>query len=74
MLTNPFRQLIDLLPNPPVQVGTVVAVAEGAVHVTLPGGASLLARGQATVGDRVFIRGEVIEGSAPALPIEQIDI
>ena len=37
------------------------------VTVTLPGGGVIHARGQATLGQRVFIRDGVIEGPAPAL-------
>ena len=67
MLRNPYRVFIDLLPARPLQVGTVSAVAGGVATITMPGGGTLQARGQATVGQRVFVRDGVIEGEAPTL-------
>ena len=67
MLRNPFRVFMDLMPARPLQVGTVTAVDDGMATITLPGGGILQARGQATVGQRVFVRDGVIEGEAPAL-------
>ena len=42
--------------------------------VVLPGGGLIRARGEATVGETVFVRDDVIEGVAPSLPMEIIDI
>ena len=66
-LRNPFRQFLDLMPARPLQVGTVTAVDGETATITLPGGGVLQARGQATVGQRVFVRDGVIEGEAPTL-------
>ena len=67
MLRNPYRVFMDLLPARPLQVGTV-AVFDGYVAmISMPGGGTLQARGQATVGQRVFVRDGVIEGEAPTL-------
>lgn len=74
MSTNLFRQLLDLIPDPALQVGDVSAVSDGICTITLPGGGTLTARGEATVGDRVFVRGGVVEGPAPSLPIELIEV
>ena len=67
MLRNPYRVFMDLLPARPLQVGTVAAVDGDVATITMPGGGTLQARGQATVGQRVFVRDGVIEGEAPAL-------
>ena len=67
MLRNPYRVFMDLMPARPLQVGTVATVDGDVATITLPGGGVLQARGQATVGQRVFVRDGVIEGEAPAL-------
>ena len=50
-----------------MQIGTVITFSGGVARIELPGGGLLYARGQASVGQRVFVRGAVIEGQAPAL-------
>ena len=74
MLRNPYRVFMDLLPARPLQVGTVAAVDGDVATITMPGGGTLQARGQATVGQRVFVRDGVIEGVAPSLTIEVIEV
>lgn len=71
---NAFRTLVELIGNPPLQVGDVSAVSDGLATVDLPGGGQVLARGAATVGDRVFVQGHVIQGEAPVLPVDLIEI
>ena len=71
---NLYQQFRALLPHAPLQVGTVVAVAPGVVSVHLPGGGRLNVRGQAELGQNVFVRDGVIEAVAPSLPLEVIDI
>lgn len=72
--TNLFRQLIDLIPDPALQVGEVTASLDGICTITLPGGGTLTVRGAASVGDQVFVRGGVVEGTAPELPVELIEV
>ncbi|MDO8903958.1 hypothetical protein [Hydrogenophaga sp.] len=75
MTTNLFRQLLDLLPEQPLLVGTVTVVnSDETVTVQLSGGGLLRVRGAAAVDDRVFVRNGVIEGPAPALTDVTIDI
>lgn len=74
MSTNAFTRLKELLAGPPLQVGTVVAVAGGVATIELPGGGRLQARGTATVDDHVFFRDGVIEGQAPDLTVVEIEI
>ena len=71
---NLYEQFRQLIPDPPLQAGTVVSVGNGVATVALPGGGLIRARGNATVGQTVFVRDEVIEGIAPSLPLELIDI
>lgn len=73
-MSNIFKAFIDLLPARPLQVGTVLSVSDGIARVELPGGGILQARGQATSGQRVFVRDGVIEGTTQNLPIEVIEI
>lgn len=74
MSTNPYKLLRDLLPEAPLQVGIVLASDGGVATIELPGGNTVQARGAASVGSRVFIRDNLIEGTAPTLPIELIEI
>ena len=71
---NIYRQFLDLMPQRPLQVGTVVATSGETSTVELPGGGRLQVRGAATVGAQVFVRDGVIEAVAPALGIVQIEI
>ena len=73
-MRNPYKILRDLLPQAPLQVGVVLSVDGGVATVELPGGGQVQARGDAGVGDRVFVRDGVIEGAAPALPVEVIEV
>ena len=67
-MRNLFREFLDLLPPRPLEVGEVSGFdAGGQAVVTLPGGGTLIARGEATLGQRVFVRDGVIEGPAPEL-------
>ena len=71
---NLYQQFRQLLPNAPLQAGTVLEVGGGVALVVLPGGGLNRARGEASVGQTVFVRDDVIEGVAPVLPMEIIDI
>lgn len=71
---NLYEQFRRLVPDPPVQAGTVVDLGSGAVTVALPGGGLIKARGNAALGQQVFVRDDAIEGNAPTLPLEIIEI
>lgn len=66
-MRNIYREFLDLIPGGVLDVGDVVAVGTGVATVLLPGGGILQARGQATVGQRVFVMDGVVQGPAPAL-------
>ncbi len=73
MLRNPYKILRDLMPDPSLQVGDIVSAANGVATVQLPGGGLVQARGTIISG-RVFVRDGAIEGAAPSLPIEVIEV
>jgi hypothetical protein len=71
---NLYEQFRALLPDPPLQAGTVIDVGAGVVTVELPGGGRVRARGHAAIGQPVFVRDGVVEALAPSLPIEVIEV
>ena len=74
MTTNLWKAFSDLVARPPLQVATVLSVSGCIARVQFPGGGELLARGDAQVGEKVFVRDGVIETQAPNLPLFQIEI
>jgi hypothetical protein len=74
-MINPFKQLLALLPQSPLLVGQVVAVATGTVTVQYPGGGQQTARGGGyAVNAKVFVRAGVVEGLAPTLTAVTIEV
>lgn len=77
MSTNLYRALKELLPDAPLQVATVISrnPTIGTSIVAWPGGEQQTVRG-ATVasGDMAFVRDGVIEGVAPRLTFETIEV
>jgi hypothetical protein len=71
---NLYEQFRQLIPDPPLQAGTVVAIGSGVVTVAMPGGGLIKARGSAAIGQNVFVRDDAVEGIAPALMLELIEI
>lgn len=74
MSYNLYSRLRALFYQDRLEVGSVIAVEPGRVTVALPDGATVNVLGDATVGDRVYIRGGAIEGKAPALTVVDISI
>ena len=74
MSQNPYARLIALLPKRPLLVGEVVDINNGVAVIKMPGGGKDTARGTATVGQRVYFRDGQIEGPAPTLPVELIEV
>lgn len=79
-MRNLYQQFRALLPDAPLQAGTVIEALDaegGRVTVRLPGGGLVKARGQigsVAVGQQVFVRDGVVEGAAPNLVVEVIEI
>jgi len=72
-MANVYKRFLGLIPKDAVQVGEVVSHDGAIATVQLPGGGVELARGEATVGQRVFIRAGAIDGQAPALPYFEVE-
>lgn len=73
-MSNPYRALLNLLPGRPLLVGTVTAVVGGVATIEMEGGATAQARGDVSASDHVFFRDGLIEGPAPALDLEIIEV
>lgn len=76
MSTNLYRQMRELLPEPPLLVATVAAVnGDETSVVEYPGGSQQRVRGSGySVAAQVFVRNGVIESAAPALTAVTIEV
>lgn len=74
MTTNLWKRLKEVLPDEPLLIGEVIAVTSYGANVELPDGSNIAVRGDAQVGQKVFVRAGVIEGQAPALSVVEIEI
>lgn len=74
MSTNAYARLKRLLPSPALLAGTVTAGSSGNYTVTLPGGATVQARGVASFGDEVFVRDGLIQAQAPTMTVTVIEV
>ena len=72
-MSNLFKRFQALIPTHPLRVGDVIAYDDGVATIQEQSGVAT-ARGEATVGDRVFFRNGAIEGPAPDLTIEIIEV
>ena len=58
-----------------IDFSQMITATDGDVRVvTLPGGGIVRARGDAGIGDRVFVRDHAIEGPAPSLTTVFIEV
>ena len=71
---NLQKRFLALIPDAPLLVGDVLAVSDGIAQIELPGGGLVHARGEATAGQRVFVRDGAIEGQAPALDYVEAEV
>ena len=72
-MSNLFKRFQALIPTYPLRVGDVIAYSNGVATIQEQSGVAT-ARGEATVGDRVFFRNGVIETPAPDLTVEIIEV
>ena len=72
-MSNLFKRFQALIPTYPLRVGDVIAYDDGVATINEQGGVAT-ARGEAAVGDRVFFRNGAIEGPAPDLTVEIIEV
>ena len=71
------KKFVDLLPKTPRYIGAVVTIeGNGRYTVQLAGGGLLQVIGESNyqISDRVFVADKKIEGKAPALTTETIEI
>ena len=77
-MPNLFKQFVALLPERDQRnIGEVTAVNATANTTTLStfGGGSLVVVGTGVaIGDKAFFKGGLLEGTAPNLPIYEIDV
>lgn len=73
-MANLYKVFKALIPDQPLQVGTVIALQTGQCIIELPGGGRVTGRGDASIGQKVFVRDGVIEGQAPDLTVQVIEI
>ncbi|MFZ6767147.1 hypothetical protein ACO0LM_08675 [Undibacterium sp. Di26W] len=73
-MANIYKVFKDLIPNAPLLVGKVIVVEVGQCVITLPGGGQITARGNGVVGQSVFVMDGVIQGDAPNLTVQVIDV
>lgn len=73
-MANLFSMFKGLLPNEPLLVGTVTASSGDTHQCTLMSGGIKIVRGKSQPGQKVFIKGDLIQGQAPNLTEEVIEI
>ncbi len=73
-MANPYKKLIQMLPQQTIERGEVMVVLDDGVLIDLPTGERIKARGAATVGDFVYVRAGAIDGIAPELTGTTIDV
>ena len=75
-MRNLYRELRELLPQPILQVGILESISQEIAIIRLSSGETLSARGPKSeyLGQRVFVRNNVIEGLAPNLPTQIIEL
>ena len=73
-MRNLYQEFFELLPKQLAQYGTVLSVASGETRVELPVGVVIIARGSATVGQKVFVTDGEISSIAPDLPLIELEV
>jgi hypothetical protein len=73
-MANLYSVFKALLPETPLLVGVVYSIQAGGCYVTLPSGGRVLAKGEATIGQTVFVKDGIIQGIAPSLAVVAITI
>lgn len=73
MSSNLFTRFKRLLPTTPTRVGTVTAVDGTDLLLSETGGGVVRVTGEATVGQKVYFRGRVVDALAPTLPEVQVE-
>ena len=76
MSLNPYKLLLELIPQTPLLIGVVRSIANGIATIDIRGGGVVKARcnDSIKVADNVFIKDNLVEGKAPNLPLSVIEI
>lgn len=74
MSWNPYKRLTQLIAGPPMDVGEVLSVESDGAIVELVNGAQIRAKGEATLGDWVYVQDGTILGPAPSLSGVTIEV
>jgi len=75
-MRNLYQEFNALAIEHPLQIGTVTKISNGIATIQLPSGEEITARGASSnlLNNTVFVKGDVIDGSAPSLPMSIIEI
>ncbi len=73
---NIWKQFENLLPKAPMLIATVTShMSNDRSAVSFPGGGTAIVLGQTVaVSDKAFIQNNIIQGTAPSLPMHSFDI
>lgn len=72
-----WKRFLNLLPKVPRQIGTVISVDGDGLHIIqLTGGGFItcLSNTPFQIAEKVFVTDKKIEGKAPSLPTEIIEV
>lgn len=72
--TSLWLRLRQLTPGAPLQIASVISADSYGALVQFASGSTQRVRGSTAIGQKVFVRGGVIEGRAPDLPVIEIEI
>lgn len=73
-MPNPYAVFKELLPDDPLLIGEVIATSTGRATIQFLDGSLMIARGEAMVGQKVYVKGGFIQGEAPSLTVVEIEI
>lgn len=73
-MSNLYGLFKDLIPTDQVLVGTITSSSGDTHQVTCIDGSIVVVVGVATMNQKVFIKGGTIQGTAPDLTLETIEI
>lgn len=73
-MSNLYKRLVALLPQAPLLTGVVLSTDGVSTVVSVLGGGSIVVRGTAEVGQTVYHRAGVIEGTAATLSGVDIEV
>ena len=75
-MSNPFLQLLDLIPKTPRQIATIISGENGFYTAQLLTGQLIQVKSQTafTANAKVFVKDGIIESQAPDLPFIEIEV